>query len=454
MRRLNVHLTEPQSRVFNSKARAVAAVAGFGAGKSQVAMYRLIATMLQYPAANMLYTAPTAPLIRDIFWPKLNNFLPSINVGYYINKSEGIVYIKGHGKIFCRSMDTPDRIVGFEVLDAYLDELDILTTDKALNVVRKCKARMRQKVYSKQLPNQVLTKKEIRKSKRKKSQLYVTTTPEGYKATYKLFKEKPLPNSELIQMSTYSNPHLPDDYIDDLLKTYPQQLIKAYLQGEFVNLANRPVWYGYKPDLHDTTTSVNIVDSLPLIIGMDFNVGRGCSVIYQPYLLPIGHPNNPTQEPLSILVSVDEIINTQDTPETISILNERFPAHIYRKRTVYPDASGGQRKSVNASFSDISLLKQGGFMVKQHRKNPPIKDRIAAVNAAFLNAKNVTRLYIQKQKTPFLSAALIKQTYNINGLPEKGTDKGDDITDAGSYPVEYLFPIKSRRMFTQPLGGL
>jgi len=456
---MEIQLTVPQAEYFQSTAKATAAVAGFGSGKTQATMYRLFTTMMLYPTADMLYSAPTVPLIRDIFWAKLEEFLPQLNLNYHINKSEGIVYVHGHGKIFCRSMDNPDRLVGFEVLDCFLDELDILTTDKALNVYRKCKARMRQKAFPKTATTKQINQHPSRY--RKKNQMFVSTTPEGYKATYELFKKNPIKNSHLVKMSTYSNPHLPDDYIEDLRASYPPQLIEAYLNGEFVNLVASPVWTSYDETANiiinpKTQQYQDIIKKRePLHIGIDFNVGRGCAVIFIQRTLPPNHPNNPTnnQQPWPIFIAVDEIYNSFDTPDTIRHLNERYPANLFPQRIVYPDASGKNRKSVNATISDLTLLTQAKFRIKKPNKNPPIKDRVAATNAALYNSKQETRTYLLKEKTPNLSDALVQQVYDNNGLPKKGESEFDDMTDAFSYPHSYLYPIRRQRMFTSDLGG-
>jgi len=449
---MDVALTPPQAEFFKSTAKATAAVAGFGSGKTQATMYKLFTTMLQYPKGDMLYTAPTVPLIRDIFWAKLEEFLPSINLSYHINKSEGIVYVHDHGRIFCRSMDNPDRLVGFEVVDCYLDELDILSTEKALNVYRKCKARMRQKVFS---PHNV-TKNNP--TGRKTNQMFVSTTPEGYKATYELFKKNPVKNSRLVKMSTYSNPHLPPDYIEDLRNSYPPQLIEAYLNGEFVNLVASPVWTSYdettniilkKPKLYNTKTQTPKHPADILHIGMDFNVARGCAIVFIKRNIT-RTPTHPTGE---LLLAVDEVYNSFDTPDTIRYLNDKYPHHLYPNRIVYPDSTGKNRKSVNATISDLSLLTQAKFRIKKHLKNPPIKDRVAATNAALYNSNFETKVYLHKPSTPNLSNALIQQVYDNNGLPKKGESEFDDMTDAFSYPLAYMYPIRRQRMFTSNLGG-
>ena len=464
---MNIKLTKPQAEFFQSTSKAVCAVAGFGSGKTQATMYRLISTMLMYPKADMLYSAPTIPLIRDILWAKLDEFLPSINLKHTINKSESIVYIHGHGRIFCRSMDNPARLVGFEVLDAFMDELDILPTEKALEVFRKIKARCRQKCY--EYTNRAFKSRKAenkwKRKHRKKSQQFVSTTPEGFKATYELFKKNPLKNSHLVQMSTYSNPYLPDDYIDDLRESYPPQLIEAYLNGEFVNLVSKPVWDSFN-EVANHVVDVQIIPGETIHIGTDFNVGRGCAIAYVKRRLPNKHPFSPfnkinikniTAEQAQgweIMIAVDEVYDSYDTPDTIRVLNEKFPKDLFPNRVVYPDASGIARKSVNATTSDIQLMKEANFLIRKRMKNPPIKDRVAAANAAFCNGKQQRKVYLDINKVPNYKDSLVQQVYDVNGLPEKGKGKFDDLTDAGTYPIYYHYPIKHDRMIQRELKGV
>lgn len=449
---MDLNLSQPQFDFCTTNAKSTAMVAGFGSGKTEAALIDMSTTMFQHPGADMLYLAPTFPLIRDIWYPKVESFFDSMNLGYKINRGEHTIHIDGAGCIFCRTMEHPHRIIGFEVLDAYLDELDVLPEEKAMEVWRKTKARCRQKV------------------KGKLNQMKVTTTPEGYKATYELFKNNPLPNSQLIHCSTYSNLHnLPDDYIDELMANYPKQLIKAYIMGYFVNLVNMPVWGEYDVDVN--TSKVVATDTEPLTVGMDFNVGRGCAVAYAHRDILVDDTRHPRHQeyldqiavwtairvpPTKIQVltknmvlrdipiwetmhSVSEVVDSYDTPDTIRALNEYHPLNPI---TVIPDASGDSRKSVNATTSDIALLKQAGYTVTQNKRNPNIKDRVMATNRMFCNGLEHRSLFVNKAKTPHFSDGLIKQVYDKNGLPEKGAGKKDDITDAGSYPPAYLHPIK------------
>lgn len=438
---MDITLSQPQSDFYTSEEKVTGAVAGFGSGKTDVAMFRMISSAIEYPEGDWLYTAPTIPLIRDILWSKLEDFLPQIGIKYTINKAESIVYLYGLGKIFCRSMDSPDRLVGFQVVDAFLDELDILNKEKAMSAFRKIKARCRMKVKDRKRSNGVTVFK--------RNQQWITTTPEGFRATYEILKKNPAPSTCLVQMSTYSNAHnLPEDYIDDLKASYPPQLIEAYLNGEFVNLNALGVWVGYDTEKNNFETE--IIPGEVLHIGQDFNVGRGCAVVYVFRTIF----DSAMETPLNAMVAVGEVVDSFDTPDTIRALGEKFPFEKHPTQIIYPDASGTNRKSVNASISDISLMQRAGYRIKKLNKNPSIIDRVKSTNAAFCNGGGVRKLFLDIRKVPNFSEALQQQAYDKNGLPEKGLGMLDDITDAGSYPVYYHFPIRHNKIFTTTVGGL
>lgn len=399
----DITLTDPQSDFFHATERYVAAVAGFGSGKTQAAVSKLLATKFQYPSVDLAYLAPSYGLIRDIFYPYISEILNSMNVRFKINKGEHNVYVQGHGQIYCRTMNDPDMIVGWQAGDAFLDEFDILTTDKAEKVIQKLSARLRQK-----FPDG------------KKNQRFITTTPEGFKATYKLFKKDPLPDSRLVQMSTYSNPHLPDDYIQGLIDLYPSQLIRAYLNGEFVNLTSGAVYYNFDRDRHNTSRTIRKGE--PLHLGMDFNVGKMSAVTF------VGGLN-----------IVDEFIGYYDTPDLINAIKERYDGH---KIYVYPDAAGSGRNTTGATTSDHKLLKLAGFQVRALSSNPLVKERVQSVNKVMDNAtgnEEDTTFSINVEKCPHTTEACEQQVYAKNGSPDKSQDL-DHPVDAMGYRIckDYL----------------
>lgn len=417
-----------QTDFLKSWAPSQAVVAGFGSGKTYSGWLKILNWLKMFPDVPMGYFAPTVSLIRDIFIPEAEEFCANAGLRTKYDKQEGKFYIQGFAPIFCRSMHLPENIVGFQIGNAVVDEIDILATEKAWQAWRKIKARCRKKLY---LPG-----KKKKPKNEVPNQMALATTPEGFKFAYQAFKQEPLDNSELFQMSTYENArNLPTDYISELKANYPAQLIDAYINGIFTNLTQGRVWISYDREANRSTEQWDGKE--PLIIGMDFNVERGCAVTY------VRRPSG--------FHAVDEVVNTYDTPATIRVIKERYGDTPIQ---VIPDASGKNRKSVNATKTDLSLLKMAGFRVVRNEFNPNIKDRITTTNAMFCNSLGERRLFVNDRECPHYAEALENQAYDENGLPEKGLGKMDDITDAGSYPIAKLFPIRKRSTQIKRVSGI
>ena len=413
---MDIELTEPQQEFFNSTEKFVAMVSGFGAGKTNTLVLKMLSDKFDMPKVDLAYFAPTYPLIRDILYPRVAEFLEEMGVGYKINKSEHNIHIHGYGKIICRTMDTPERIIGFEIGHAYLDEFDTLKLENAMDVWRKIMARVRQP-----LPDGGVNR------------MLVATTPEGFGATYELFKKETRADYKLIQASTYSNPYLPEGYIDSLKSIYPPALIEAYLHGQFVNLTSGSVYANY--DRTNSATTVIDDGSEPLHIGIDFNINHMAAVV--------------SVKRDGASYAVNEIIDGRDTPAMISIINDQYPN---RSIIVYPDASGSARKTTNASTSDITLLREAGFTVNAPSSNGLVKDRVAAYNRALCDNNNKRSFLVNAEKCPQLAAALEQQVYDKNGSPDKSGGI-DHVLDASGYYLVRTYPIISHKMSTVHVRG-
>ena len=322
----------------------------------------------------------------------------------------------GMAEIIFRSMDNHSRIIGYETHHAILDEIDTIPFDKAELVWLKVLARNRKKFYKADGTQGMNT-------------VGITTTPEGFNFvyTYWVKRHRNNPEYELIRGKTADNYHLPPDYVASLRASYPPQLISAYLDGEFVNLRGATVYSGF--DRHYSNTNLTIGDwgeHAPLHIGMDFNVGRMAAVVGM------------RSEDASVkqLFIVDEFFELADTPAMIEAIRARYPD---RTIIVYPDASGRSRKSMDASKSDIRLLRDAGFRVNAPKKNPPIRERVVSMNTMFLNSEGERNLFVNTDKCPHFTEQLEKQVYDDNGLPVK--DGTEDINDAAGYLVNRIFGL-------------
>ena len=136
----------PQFDYITAEDQFPAMVAGFGAGKTEAAVLRSIIGKLAYPTLNRGFYEPTYDLVRMIAFPRFEELLTRLDIPYKLYKSPlNYISIEGYSNIFFRSMDAPQRIIGYEHGDADVDELDTLKTKDAAEVWRRILSRNRQK---------------------------------------------------------------------------------------------------------------------------------------------------------------------------------------------------------------------------------------------------------------------------------------------------------------------
>jgi hypothetical protein len=371
------------------------------------------------PQQDVAYYLPTYGLVEDIAFQRFPAMFDRLGLNYKLNRQSATLQTD-LGRIIFRTMDNPDRIVGFEVAHSILDELDTLPIEKARNVWNKVIARNRQKAFTasgKPIPNSVA----------------VATTPEGFRFVYERWVKNKAPGYVLYRAKTMDNAaHLPDGYIDNLRNSYPSALLSAYLDGEFVNLTAGSVYPEFDRTLN--ASSEEIKPNETLHIGMDFNVTRMSAIVH---VLRNDEPH-----------AVAELLDVFDTPSMAKLIKARYK-DAGHSIMVYPDASGNSRKSNNASESDLSILRQHGLSVCVNPTNPAVKDRVLSMNR-MLHHEGERKYRINPDACPHYVEALEKQAYDRNGEPDKSTGL-DHCIDAGGYFIAYRYPIQKRLAVVQSL---
>ena len=374
--------------------------AGYGAGKTRA----LCAKAVMLAAVNQGFIGcvmePTGPLIRDIWQTDFEAFLEAYDIPYTFRASplpEYMLHLPGGDtKILCRSFENWSRIIGLNLAWVLADEIDTVTPTIANKAFPKILGRLRSG--------------NVR-------QFGAASTPEGFRWMWNTFgsdEAKARPDRHLIKMRTADNPHLPPDFIERLEANYDPSLLRAYLDGEFVNLTTGQVYDRFNRAKHVTTT-VPDISREPIRVGIDFNVGNMSAVI----AVRLG----------SGLLVIDEIAGAHDTDALAQEIRRRHPQQqVY----IYPDASGGSR-STNASQTDIQILESYGMSNQSPRSNPPVRDRVAAVQALLENGKGQVSLQVA-QHCKRVIECLELQCYSDKGEPDK--DAGfDHMNDALGYLV-------------------
>lgn len=409
-----IELTDPQFEFVTCEDQFPALVAGFGSGKTHAAVARGLTKKLMYPRQNVAYYLPTYDLVTTIGFPRFYEALEDLGLPYKPNKNDKMIHVENAGSIIFRTMDNPERIIGYEVADSLVDELDTLPEDKAREAWNKIISRNRQKKPDGSL-----------------NTVGVATTPEGFRFVYDRWQRNPAPGYRIIKASTYSNArNLPAGYIESLRSSYPSNLLAAYLDGEFVNLVAGSVYPEF--DRHKNASPERIQPAEALHVGMDFNVGKMSAVIH---VLRGDDPH-----------AVLEYTRLLDTPAMVAVLKSRHPGHPI---IVYPDASGASRKSNNASESDLAILRAAGFSVRVNAANPRVKDRVLSVNA-MVHKDGARRYRVNPETCPELVESLEKQAYDKHGEPDKAGGL-DHVIDAAGYFIAYRYPIQHRIALVQPL---
>jgi hypothetical protein len=374
--------------------------AGYGAGKTRA----LCAKAVMLAAANQGFIGavmePTGPLIRDIWQNDFDDFLEAYDIPYTFRASplpEYMLHLPGGDtKILCRSFENWSRIIGLNLAWVLADEIDTVTPAIANKAFPKILGRLRAG--------------NVR-------QFGAASTPEGFRWMWNTFGSddaQQRSDRKLIKMRTVDNPHLPPDFIERLEANYDPSLLRAYLDGEFVNLTTGQVYDRFDRAKH-VTTDLPDTSRESLRIGVDFNVTNMSAVI------AIRQGNR--------LLVIDEISGAHDTDALAQEIKRRYPNHrIY----IYPDASGGNR-STNAAQTDIQILESYGMSNQSPRSNPPVRDRVAAVQALLENGKGEVRLTIADTCRKMIEC-LELQSYTEKGDPDK--DAGyDHMNDALGYVV-------------------
>jgi hypothetical protein len=387
--------------------RKLGLVCGFGAGKT----YGLVAKAAYLAAQNVGHASalfePVASMLRDILERSIDDQLTEWQIPFTYRATPLPEYVlqfaEGEHVIMLRTIETWNRIRGQNLCAVGFDEGDTSPHAVVEKATRMALARLRAG--------------NIR-------QFYAATTPEGYGWAYQTFKANPTPDTRLIQARTEDNPYLPDDFIPSLMENYPANLIQSYLNGEFVNLTTGTVYDRFDRAKH-VTTELPDIDGEPLRVGVDFNVGNMSAVV------AIRTSNG--------LAVVDEVVDAHDTDALGQELRRRYPQHrIYG----YPDASGGSR-STNASRTDIQILEGYGISNQSPQANPPVRDRVAAVQALLENGKGQVRLQVHERCRKTIES-LELQCWTEKGEPDKRSGY-DHMNDALGYMVWREFnPLHAR----------
>lgn len=422
-----IALTQSQADFISLQSTFSLFCGGFGSGKSFTMGFNAVSDAFHSSSCIIGVYEPAFDLIRTTAVPNVSFFLDEFGVRYKENKQDHMIYTSssGIGDFMFKSMDNPDILVSYENYRSHIDELDTLDPEKAEKAFFKIIGRTRQNPND--LPKEHRVWSDLHERWEAHNRVNVYTTPEGFRFCNKMWgEENSDPDFQMVRGDTRENPHLPQSYIDNLKRTYPDALLKAYMEGRFVNLASGSVYTGFNADINCSTEQPRQKETIRF--GLDFNVNKCAAVGY----VVRGDEWH----------AVCELHGIRDTTSMIQEIKERW-GRFGHKIIVYPDATGVKRSSSNSTApSDIALLDRAGFQIIARATNPLIKDRVTVVNKAFADKK----LFINRFTCPETFKCITQQAYDKYGDPDKKSGY-DHQCDAAGYPIAYEFRLRKPSFF-------
>jgi len=324
---------------------------GYGSGKTYTLAVKQLLLCFRSQGFTHLFLEPTIPLIDDVALPTWNMLLEKYSIPHTFKVSPRPVFKLflpgGETPVLLRSMENYERLIGVNAASIASDETDTTRQE----IAEKAMIRLQGRVRVGNCP-----------------QIAAASTPEGYGFMYTFFEEQKADNKKLYRGKSEDNPYLDKGFVEDLKSKYHPQLVKAYLNGEFVNLESATVFYEFNREKH--TTGVFLPQPLERIVfGADFNVGQ-CHAVYG-----VVRAGSKGQELHCFAES-----KVSDTFALVAHLQQKYPRHLAAGLvTCYPDASGSH-DSTSSTQSDHEILRAAGVKVVAERKNPYIAETLAHAN--------------------------------------------------------------------------
>lgn len=363
------------------------------------------------------YGAPSFKQAKRVFWKRLKQAIPPEWRAGKPNETECSITLKSGHVIRVVGLDNYDDLRGSGIFFLIIDEWS------------DCKWAAWEEVLRPMLST---CKYIVNGDKRVGGHVLRIGTPKGFNHCYETFMDGQLgrePDCKSFSYTSLQGGNIPESEIIVAkrkmdLKTFQQEYEASFESYQGV------IYYCFNRQTNASSETIKARETLH--IGMDFNVTKMAGVVY----VKRGEQMH----------AVDEFNNLFDTPAMIDAIKKKYSDHSI---AIYPDASGDNRKSNNASETDITMLKKAGFRVYVNNSNPAVKDRINSTNSRFCNTLGERNLFVNINKCPEFTKCLERHIYDNNGQPDKKSGF-DHMNDAGTYPIAFLFPIKKDISKTNP----
>ena len=398
-------LSDAQKSICDSPARFRVAVTGRRFGKTYCAI-RELARHAAKPNQECYYVAPSYRMAKSIVWDQFKSKLKQLRWIEQTNEAELTMRLKSGSKIYLKGAENKDALRGVGLDFLVMDEFQDLDNELWTAVLRPTLSDKKGKALFLGTPRGVGSFSHDMYS-------MAQSTDDWEAFTYKTVEGGQVEETEIEEAKR-----------DLDTKTFEQEYLATF------NTYSGMVYYNF--DRAKNVVPCNGLDTKEIHCGIDFNI-------------------DPMSVAISVIVNnkiyfIDEINMTgSNTDQVCDELRRRYPNS---RIIMYPDAAGRQRKTSAGGRTDISILQNAGFRINVKMANPPIRDRVNAVNSKLENSKGERSLFVDPK-----CKQIIKSLESMTYKPNTSVIHNDDNThmaDAVGYLVDFLYPLRTNYSAQQP----
>lgn len=400
-----------QREVLDDPHRFKVVVAGRRFGKTTTAKLSILKAATK-PKQLIWYVAPTYGMARSILWDDLRDALPKKLISN-VNETRMTIRLVNGTKIELKGADNKDSLRGVGLNHLVLDETQDIEGETWTKVLRPT------------LASTAGTALIIGTPKRfdffydlyllgQRGETYIDPKGQRRKNAWKSW-----------QFPTYTSPFIPPSEIEQAKADMDEKTFRQEFLAIFETMSGR-VYHSFDRFTH--VGEYPFRETLPIIIGQDFNIDPMSSVIMQ------------IQENGEVWIVDELVLFGSNTQEVADELARRYFRYQDRVR-IYPDPAGSNR-SHGRGESDLDILRHAGFNKIFHkRKHPRVSDRVNAVNRMFRAGDGQIRMRVNAKCKHTITS--LEQTLYKEGSRE--VDKSASVehqADALGYFVDYEYPIR------------
>ncbi|MEM5810421.1 MAG: terminase family protein [Candidatus Aenigmatarchaeota archaeon] len=392
-----------QREAFFSKSPYVGLIAGYGSGKTTWLIYHMLMLASENAPHDGGLLCPDLKMFKRDCLPIIDKIRNENNLRVKYNRQDSCLIIdETKSKIWIfHDEDKGESIKGPNLAFMCINEATIISKpgfDAAIARVRIKEAKLPQVVWC--------------------------GTPEGFNHIYKEFIEKQRNDAKIIFAKTTDNPYIHESYVERLKASYDELLLKAYVEGQFVNLTGKPAAYAFDRKKHVKQCPYQW-GKYQVWVSVDFNINPMSATLFY----------RVTDNPSGVLLwAFDSIkLRSADTHDLAKAIKEKVGTNCI----LYPDPAGISRSTRNINVTDISILESYGFKeIRFKRKISSVRDCLNSLNS--LLSKNAIMF------DPKASDAIIdleQCQLKDNGEIDKSDPARTHWLDGIKNMVDYEFPI-------------